>query len=81
LQQVKDRRWREVVQPFSRITSMDLMSCELVRCPAGLALAVWVEVDLAVAGDQYMIHSERIDEPELAEIQLGTAFKWVPFRA
>ncbi len=80
LQEVKERRWSEVAQPFYRITSMDLMSCELVRCSAGLAVVVWVEVDLGIGGDQYMIHSERIAEVELTQIESITKLIWVPFR-
>jgi hypothetical protein len=79
LQRVKNRQWQEVIGPFTRISSMDLMACEALRCPSGLALIVWIEVDLAIAGDQYVAYMERIDEYEVSQIQELTSLKWISF--
>ena len=79
LRQVKNRDWSEVIKPFTRMTSMDMMSCELLRCPDALAIAVWVEVDLALGGDQFLAYLERIDEYELSQIEQVTALSWIRF--
>ena len=76
LRQVKNGEWSEVVQPFARMTSMDMMSCELLRCPDALAILVWVEVDLAIAGDQYLAYLERIDEYALSQIEQVAPLRW-----
>ena len=79
LRQVKNRDWSEVIKPFTRMTSMDMMSCELLRCPDALAITVWVEVDLAIGGDQFLAYLERIDEYELSQIEQVTALSWSRF--
>jgi hypothetical protein len=79
LRQVKNREWSEVIEPFTRMTSMDMMSCELLRCPDSLAIAVWVEVDLAIGGDEYLAYLERIDEYDLSRIERVTALCWTRF--
>jgi hypothetical protein len=79
LKEVKNRQWQEIIEPFDRLSSMDMMACEVVRCPSGLTLIVWVEVDLAIAGDQYLVYSERIDEYEVSQIQQVTPLNWVSF--
>ena len=58
---------------------MDMMSCELLRCPDALAITVWVEVDLAIGGDQFLAYLERIDEYELSQIEQVTALSWSRF--
>ena len=76
---VKNRDWSEVIKPFTRLTSMDLMACEVLRCPHSLALAVWVEVDLVLGGDQYLAYFERIDEYDLSRIELVSSLHWSRF--
>ena len=79
LGQVKIRDWAEVAQPFTRLTSMDLMACEVLRCPESLALVVWVEVDLAIGGDQYLAYLERINAYDLSQIEQVTPVSWARF--
>jgi hypothetical protein len=79
LRQVKNREWRDVVQPFSRLTSMDLMACEVLRCPSAMAIVVWVEVDLVFGGDQYLAYFERIDEYDLEQIEQVVPLNWTRF--
>jgi hypothetical protein len=79
LTQVKNRDWQNVIQQFSRLSSMDMMACEVIRCPSGLALIVWVEVDLVIGGDQYLIYTERIDEYTLSQVQQLTPLEWISF--
>lgn len=38
---------------------------------------MWVEVDLAIAGDQYLAYAERIDDFDVSQIQEFTLLKWV----
>ena len=79
LREVKTGQWDEVAKSFERLTSMDMMACEVLRCPRGLCLTVWVEVDLAIGGDQYLVYAERIDEYELSKIEQVTSLKWLSF--
>ena len=79
LAEVKNRKWDNLIEPFARLTSKDMMACEVVRCPSGWDLIVWVEVDLAIAGDQYLIYTERIGEYELSQIEQVTSLHWVSF--
>jgi len=79
LAQVKSRDWAEVIKPFTRLTSHDLMACEVLRCPDSLALAVWVEVDLAIGGEQYLAYFERIDDYDLSRIEQAAPLRWRRF--
>lgn len=79
LRQVKNGEWPQVVEPFTRLTSMDMMACEVLRCPDAMAVSVWVEVDLAIAGDQYLAYVERIDEYALSQIERATSLHWTRF--
>lgn len=79
LQEVKNREWNKVSEPFVRLESMDMMACEVVRCPDGLSLTVWVEVDLAIGGDQYLVYTELIEEYDLQQIERVIDLKWIPF--
>jgi len=77
--QVKNRKWQEVIEPFTRITSMELMACEILCCPNSIAIVVWVEVDLAIGGDQYLVYSERIEEYDFEQIQQAKTLNWISF--
>ena len=79
LEQVKSRDWAEVVKPLARLTTKDLMACEVLRCPESLALAVWVEVDLVFGGDQYLAYLERINDYDLSRIEQVAPLRWARF--
>jgi len=55
------------------------MACEVLRCPDSLALAVWVEVDLAIGGEQYLAYFERIDDYDLSRIEQAAPLRWRRF--
>jgi hypothetical protein len=79
LQEVKGRLWADVAKPFSRLSSMDLMSCEIIRCKGGQSLAVWVEVDLGIGGAQYLVYTERIEDYDLSQIEKVARLQWLHF--
>ncbi len=79
LQDVMARNWPEVVHPFERLSSMDLMACEVIECPKGFALLVWVEVDLVIGGDQYAIHTELIKNADVNQLEKFVKLQWMSF--
>ncbi len=79
LQDVIARNWSAVVQPFERLTSMDLMSCEVIQCPKGFALLTWVEVDQGIAADQYAVHTERIENEDINRLGKSVKLQWLNF--
>ncbi len=76
LSEVKNGQWSKVVEPFSRLTSMDMMACELLRYPKAKVVCVWVEVDLVMAGDQYLVYFERVAEYDVSKIEEVTSIVW-----
>jgi hypothetical protein len=79
IDEVKARNWVAIVKPFDRLTSMDLMACEAVRCPNGFALVVWVEVDQGSGGAQYSIYIERIEDDVVDRLKEYVELVWQEF--
>jgi len=79
LDEVKTRDWGAIVKPFDRLTSMDLMACEAIRCPKAFALLVWVEVDQGSGGAQYPIYFERIETHVLDGVREHAELVWQEF--
>jgi hypothetical protein len=76
---IRARNWGEIVKPFFRIPSQDMMSCDVIHCPQGFALLVWVEVDLVLAGDQYPVYIEQIEENEMRRLSEFVEPRWQRF--
>jgi hypothetical protein len=79
LEEVKARNWSRVVNPFDRLASMDLMSCDVIRCREGLALILWVEVDQGIGGDQYLVYKEEIESADLVVLNAYVELIWEQF--
>ena len=77
INEVKERNWAEVTGGFA--IGDDKMFCDVVACPNGFGLLVWVELYLLHFIKQKVSHEERIDLGEVERIGGHTALTWLPF--
>jgi len=61
------------------MTSQDIVVCDALRCPKGLNLIVWVELDELAGASHRLVDTERIDTEELKRIESHTSLAWIPF--
>jgi hypothetical protein len=56
------------------------MVCELIHCPHGYGLIVWVEINIVGVIDQRTIFSERIPVEEVTRVGNYVQLVWLPFQ-
>ena len=78
INEVKRRQWSEVTRKFV-ILGDDKMFCDLIACPRGYGLLVWVELDLVGFIEQKVSFRERVDVGEVERVGGQTALTWIPF--
>ena len=77
---VRQRRWDKITGSLVvRMTSQDVVVCDALRCPKGLNLIVWVELDELTGVSHRLVHTENIDTEELTSIESHTSLAWIPF--